>query len=845
MPVLTPETPLFPCPEAQFLAMSSDHLLLRHHRGLSLLRGITLAQIKAVLPSEQGQTPAQITAKTGLPQAQVCRLLEQVLYEAVDVQPPVSEASRDRALSLPGQPASILLFGHGPFADGIYQALSASGTQVRLQPIPVPDPGEDPFFLANRQLPGPFGDTPELPSEDLLGLHDFGICLLEGAPYGLLYDLQCIFLKYSLPVLFAAAEPDGFRLGPVVVPGTACIACAHRADFASLGPHRDMTRLQHLRTGVIDGGTAAADALQKVLLGMTQGRLVERVWTTGRESGHRDLVRDPRCQVCGQVETESQGRAKLLYDRSLWRLAEREERRPVLLTAQPADPVRRVCILGGGTAGYLAALALQAKAPWLKLTLIESAQIPVIGVGEATTPLLPQFLHVDLGLNIHRLFRAVQPTIKLGIHFDWGVPGGFHYPFGPQRLRDAQFHEGHIRHASLRASAMQAGKLPVAEQGRSLLGSETAYHLENKAFVAFLKSSAQQRGLAIIDAVVQEAMVEDDAWVKALVDRDGRHHVHDLFIDCSGFTAFLMGKTLGSPFVSFGRGLFTDRAIVAAVPHGDKVKPYTLAETMDAGWCWNTPMRHEDHRGYVFSSSFIDDDAAMEEMKRVNPGMGEPRMVRFRSGRHDHFWKGNVFALGNAYGFVEPLESTALHMVIRQIGFLLKALPLDRRELGLQKVINHQVNAYWDYLYWFLALHYKFNGRRDTPFWQACREETDIQDHEELVTLFRERGPLSSDLAAQHFFQYPDPLWGPEGIDTILLGQGVPNRMDRPVWDRPRWRRWRERCDRLLHQSLPQAEALELLDRDPRYLEGMLRAFRAAGPATVTSVPRPGNTGHS
>jgi tryptophan halogenase len=470
--------------------------------------------------------------------------------------------------------------------------------------------------------------------------------------------------------------------------------------------------------------------------------------------------------------------------------------------------------------------------------------VPIIGVGEATTPLMPQFLHADLGLDVHELFREVRPTLKLGIRFVWGPPdgGGFNYPFGPLRTLEAAVYDGHVRDCSLRSMMMSADRVPVLEEdeGRpvSLLDTEVAYHLDNAPFVRFLAEEARRAGVEHVDARIAD--VEVDAGgreVRALVADDGRRFAFDLYADCSGFRSLLLEKALGSAFVPFAGSLPTDRAWVATVPNAGAVRPYTLAETYDAGWCWSTPQAHEDHRGYVFCSAFASPGEALAEMRAKNPGMGEPRLVEFRAGRHAHFWRGNVVALGNAYGFVEPLESTALHMLIRQIGLLLEAFPLRRVGGGTAGLLNRKVNGAWDYLRWFLALHYKFNTRLDTPFWHSCRD-VDVASHGELLEAFAERGPLSYDRAARLHFDYPDPLWGPEGVDAILLGQGVPSRLPRPLVDRAAWESWKSRCRSVLRRALPQGRALELAAGRPWLLETLAAAYRAAGPAfAVSRVP--------
>jgi tryptophan halogenase len=503
-----------------------------------------------------------------------------------------------------------------------------------------------------------------------------------------------------------------------------------------------------------------------------------------------------------------------------------------------------VGILGGGTAGYLAALVLRARRPAIRVTLIESRDVPVIGVGEATTPLMPQLLHADLGVSAERLFEEVRPTFKLGIRFEWGRPGagGFPYPFGPVLPLEAATWDRDLDRCSLQAALMTAGALPVeAERGRRLraaFGTEVAYHLDNRRLAAFLKGLALERGVTVVDARIAAvetaqgaAGVDGDREVAALVAEDGRRFIFDLYLDCSGFRSLLVGEALGSPFVGYGASLFSDRALVGAAPHGGRLRPYTEARTLAAGWCWSIPQEEADHVGYVYASAFADPDRAADEIRRLRPGVEGLREVRFRAGRREHFWRGNAVALGNAYGFVEPLESTALHLLIRQIGLLLRALPARRGEAAAPALLNARVAAFWDYVRWFLALHFRFNRRLDTPFWRACREEADVSAHGELLELFRERGPLSYDPVARSLFDYPDPLWGPEGIDTILLGQGVPCRLPEPGRPEAEWREQTRLYRRVVERSLPPAEVLRGLPDHPEVLAALEAGFRRRGPA--------------
>ncbi|MFP3941641.1 MAG: tryptophan 7-halogenase [Thermoanaerobaculia bacterium] len=517
-------------------------------------------------------------------------------------------------------------------------------------------------------------------------------------------------------------------------------------------------------------------------------------------------------------------------------------------------PAPRVVVLGGGTAGYLAALALRAKRPEVPVTLIESSQVPVIGVGEATTPLTPQFLHADLGVPVTDLFREVRPTFKLGIRFLWGGPeapddGAFPYPFGPVRPLEAAVWDGHLRSSSLQAALMAAGVLPVepgpgngAGPWRAAFGTEVAYHLDNRRLAAFLKRLAVARAVEVVDARIVHVPTGPgpggEAEVQALVAEDGRRFTAELYLDCSGFRSLLVGEALGSPFVSYERSLFTDRAMIGPARPGDGLPPFTDARALSAGWCWSIPQEGEAHVGYVYSSAFAGAEEAAAELRRLHPappgggdGSGALRELSFRPGRRAHFWKGNAVALGNAYGFVEPLESTALHLLIRQIGLLAQALPARRGESALARLVNARVAAFWDYVAWFLALHFRCNRGPDTPFWRTCREQADVSAHGELLDLFRERGPLSHDPAARRLFDFPDPLWGPEGIDTILLGQGVEARMPSPALGLGEWRRRTALFRRIAERSLSQEEVLAGLDGHPEVLEALAEEFRRRGPA--------------
>ncbi len=483
-----------------------------------------------------------------------------------------------------------------------------------------------------------------------------------------------------------------------------------------------------------------------------------------------------------------------------------------------------VGVIGGGTAGYFAALALRRWFPDLPITLVESSTIPIIGVGEATTPPLVAFLHDYLGIDVHELYREVIPTWKMGIHFEWGPPGGFNYPFSWGDLADAYAHDGNIERASVGSLLMSAKRTPVLRTGDGVVSAlheiKYAYHLDNRRFVRFLKKVAERSAITYVDAEIADVVLRegpDGPEVAGLKTKDGQTLAYDYYVDCTGFRSLLIGKTYGTPFISYADTLYCDRAVVAEVPHDGTIKPYTLAESMDHGWCWNIPMVDEDHRGYVYSSAFCDQDQAVAEMKRKNPTMAEPWFVKFRSGRHEQFWRGNVVAVGNSYGFVEPLESTALHMVQIEVTRLVRLLDADRDgEDRDREVINRRIGAHWDYLRWFLGLHYRFNRRYDTPFWQACRERVNIEGLTDVVADFQANGALT----ARQVPRPPDAIFGAGGVDIMLLGQQVPTVPPASTrYDADGWQQTLARAQAFVAHALPHREALAELARAPQLLD--------------------------
>jgi tryptophan halogenase len=243
---------------------------------------------------------------------------------------------------------------------------------------------------------------------------------------------------------------------------------------------------------------------------------------------------------------------------------------------------------------------------------------------------------------------------------------------------------------------------------------------------------------------------------------------------------------------------------------------------MDCGWCWNIPQEESDHRGYVFSSRFCTVEEAAAEMRRKNPAMSDYWTVKFRSGRHEEFWKGNVIGIGNSYGFVEPLESTAIQIVIIELQSLIRNFPKRKSERFQKKVLQSKVAGAWDYIRWFLSIHYRFNRKFTNAYWEECRANADISGIADLIELYKERAPLltrsDADLIKQRLTS-DDLTFNLALIDTMLLGQGVPTtHLDPPTESRESWRRRAVATERLLDMAVSQRRALEILRERPEIL---------------------------
>lgn len=484
--------------------------------------------------------------------------------------------------------------------------------------------------------------------------------------------------------------------------------------------------------------------------------------------------------------------------------------------------IRKVVIVGGGSAGFMAALSLKIKIPRLEIVVIRSKEIGIIGVGEGSAIPFTYFIHHFLGISIAEFVQAVKPSWKLGTYFIWGPRKRFLFPFGRTlsgKLEGLSKANGYycssdMENASLSAALMAGDK--IFERGsdnRPILHMDFAYHIENESFAEFLESLATRLGVRILTDTVRHVH-QNEQGVGGLDLASGHAETADLYVDCSGFGSLLLGKTLGEPFVSYKDTLFCDRAIVGGWPRtNEPLRPYTIAETMNSGWCWQIEHPHRINRGYVYSSPFITDEEAQRELMDKNPKItGPTRIVHFTSGRYERSWVKNVVAIGNSSGFVEPLEATSLSIIATRC-ILLAELLLDS-DLVAQPVdatiFNSLTARTWDGVRKFLATHYRFNTRLDTPFWRHCREHTDLAGAERIVEWYQQKGPSPYGAAG---LVSPQDIFGIDGYLVTLLGQSVPHqsKFQPSEQELRKWNAAREQYKALASCAMSVSEALAMI----------------------------------
>ncbi len=445
-----------------------------------------------------------------------------------------------------------------------------------------------------------------------------------------------------------------------------------------------------------------------------------------------------------------------------------------------SELIRRVVILGGGTAGWMAAamMAKRFENANLSIEVIESPNIPTVGVGEATVPGI-RLLHQNLGVSEAEFIRATDATFKLGIEFkDWRFEGHtFFHPFSDfgASIGGRSFHKCWLkqqlagRQSSLEDYCLSVhmalgGRFsqPDLDAKSSLARYNYAYHFDAGLYANFLKNYSEHRGVIHTKAEVTSVELNTEKGdVDALILGDGRRVDGDLFIDCSGFRSLILGDALEVPFKSWGDMLPCDRAIVVQTENTGGILPYTRSIAKEAGWQWRIPLERRCGNGYVYSSAYLDDASAEVALLESldEPTISKPRILRFEAGMREVFWKKNCVALGLASGFIEPLESTSISLIQTGMEKLLQFtsdLKLDSQRIDEANRLNAME---YERVRDFIMLHYLASERSGSAFWrsfqerpvpEALRQKLEAYDHDGTTLLHEQESFLEANWMAMY-----------------------------------------------------------------------------------------------
>ena len=462
--------------------------------------------------------------------------------------------------------------------------------------------------------------------------------------------------------------------------------------------------------------------------------------------------------------------------------------------------IKRIAIVGGGTAGWMAASILARALPGTGtvITVIESPDIGTVGVGEATIPPIIDLLRY-LSINESDFVTHTRSTYKLGIKFtDWsGIGRSYWHPFGTfgANINLRPFHHAWTRAQavglaprfndfSLCAALGDAGKFrfPDAAAQGPVAGLRYALHFDAGLVAKYLRTYSERLGVARLERTVAEATLREDGFLDELIFADGTRLQADLYLDCSGFRGVLIEQTLKTGYLDWSDMLPCDRAVAVPTTLAAARPPYTEASARGAGWRWRIPLQHRAGNGYVYSSAHIDDNAALEDLLAAvgETPLADPRFLRFVTGRRKLFWNRNCVALGLASGFLEPLESTSIHLVMSGVYKLLEHFPNTSFAQSNIDSYNGELIQEIERIRDFIVLHYCLTGRSDTPLWAYCQSMKLPDSLAQRIELYErtgrvriKAGELFTDLSWFYIFEgmgvtpeSHDPL-----IDVVTMGQ--------------------------------------------------------------------------
>ncbi len=470
----------------------------------------------------------------------------------------------------------------------------------------------------------------------------------------------------------------------------------------------------------------------------------------------------------------------------------------------PANAIQRIIIVGGGSAGWMTAAALSnALGQSCKITLIESEAIGTVGVGEATIPPI-KFFNQRLGIDEATFVRETNGSFKLGIEFiDWARKGqSYFHPFGQYgaEFDTVPFYHYWLReHLSGQAeplddfsmawAAAKTHKFSHPSQDRRNIKStfDYAYHFDATLYAAYLRKYAEARGVTRIEGRVTSAEQHPETgFISSVRMEDGQAHEGDLFIDCSGFFGLLIEKTLETGYEDWAHWLPCNRAVAAPCAKTGDTLPYTKSTAKEAGWQWRIPLQHRTGNGYVYCGDYLSADEATETLLGSLDGAptADPKHLRFVTGKRKKFWNKNCVAVGLSAGFMEPLESTSLHLIQYGIMRLLALFPNKDMSPLLAQEYNDLTKAEYERIRDFLILHYTATEREDTEFWRYCKNMPIPDRLKYKIEHFKSHGQIVSD--ERELFH--NPSWMAVYIGQNITPQRAPSmanlRSGVPVKDR-------------------------------------------------------------
>ena len=460
--------------------------------------------------------------------------------------------------------------------------------------------------------------------------------------------------------------------------------------------------------------------------------------------------------------------------------------------AAPDQPVKTVTIVGGGTAGWMTAAVLSQWLTQVEVRLIESDEIGTIGVGEATIPHIRNYIALA-GIDPLKMISESKATFKLGIQFvDWGAPGetythGFgkigrdmlwlhpHQLWLAARARDAA-RVKHFDNYSLNCVACHENKFAFPDKRNPhspIADLDYAYHFDASLFARHLRAESEARGVKRIEGrIVDVIQNPESGFVEKVRLTDGREVDGELFIDCSGMRALLIGDALGNGYEDWNKWLLCDRAQAVPCASVSPLTPYTRSTAKKSGWQWRIPLQHRIGNGYVYSSDLISDEEVAESLLADLDGeaLADPRPVRFAPGRRLKAWDKNVIALGLSSGFLEPLESTSIHLIQTGIHRILAMFPAQGFNQADVDEYNRQSRFEYEDVRDFIVAHYKVTRRSGDPLWDHVRAMEVPDSLNERFDLFRSSGRFFKHGAAE--------LFAEESWVQVLIGQGFEMRAD-------------------------------------------------------------------